>query len=220
MKILTKEEYRAIGDVICPVCCSKKYSLQGGDNTLCCETCGARWEDVDGSYYNLRIYCAECDSPLPVGEYMQYKGGLCARCRDENNQGALMDSKAMMEKLGIKYLTMEADGTKSRRILFDVPTEIAEEMRTFLGAATITFPRGWNEPEKVALMLDAIVMQQFLCWCARRRGYYVVRRNDNFSFFGSEDMAETYRIRFPEVEIMKPIGEQTRNQHQMSGRID
>lgn len=131
-----------------------------------------------------------------------------------------MDTFKMMETLGIKHLTMEADATRSRRILFDVPVEIAEELRTFLGALELKFPEGWNERQKVALMMDAVVMSRFLVWCARRRGYFVIVRNDHYHFFEDADLAETYRLRFPEVEIMTPIGERTRNQHQMSGRID
>jgi hypothetical protein len=134
-----------------------------------------------------------------------------------------MKINEMMKELGINWLTGEADSTMSGRMLCDISTEMLEELRVFLGVTTITAPEGWNNSKAVAVMLTRGVMNDFVTWAARRKGWWAVIIHKD-SGVETEYTDEEYARKYRESDIrcctLPPIGEQTRNRHEMSGRVE
>lgn len=131
-----------------------------------------------------------------------------------------MDRSGILKELGIDVLTGEADATGSGRMLCDIPHEIADDLREYLGAIQLELPEGWNKRAKVAVMVTHTLLRELLKFSARRKGFYVVELKDsNKLAYVTEEDAAAYRNMMPEhVRILPPIQGVTRNTHQMSGR--
>lgn len=134
-----------------------------------------------------------------------------------------MEYTKMLDELGVNYLTGEADRTGSNRILFDIPAEFTDELREYLGGLTLSLPEGWNDSNKIAVMMEPVVMRQFVIWLARRRDWYVVHqptepKGGEVLHFCRADVADDWRAHFPDIWIQPPFEGPTRNRHQMSGR--
>lgn len=129
--------------------------------------------------------------------------------------------KAMEEKLGMVWLTGEADATQSGRILFDVPTTLADGVRDYLGAAAVELPQGWNSREKFSIMLQPQVARELAVWLLRRAGHYIIGKpGGRFPeyYLADSHTADEYRTVWPDCWVMAPFGEKLRNVHVFSGR--
>ena len=137
-----------------------------------------------------------------------------------------MDLEAITKELGIDILTGEADATGSQRLLCDMDSELIEDIQDFLGATELGFPEGWNNRNKVAIMLSRQIMPVIMTYLARKRGYWVIHRASEYEVGGSHliftkrssTILAYNRNDIGHWVIKEPIGEVTRNTHQMTGR--
>ena len=137
-----------------------------------------------------------------------------------------MDLEAMTKELGIDILTGEADATGSQRLLCDMDSELIEDIKDFLGATKLGFPEGWNNRNKVAIILSRRIMPVIVTYLARKRGYWVIQKTledktdlSCLVFTTSMDTVLSYkRNNTGNWWVREPIGAVTRNTHQMTGR--
>ena len=134
-----------------------------------------------------------------------------------------MDEKRMMQEIGLNVLTGEADKTNSGRMLCDIATPLASELAEFLGLPAVETHVGWNNPEHRSVMLPHELIMPFVIWCARRKGYWAITVPSPgftyYTFTKDTDKIDKYKEGSLRCYIQSPIGEQTRNVHQMSGRV-
>lgn len=134
-----------------------------------------------------------------------------------------MDEVKMRKELGLEVLTGEADRTSSGRMLCDIPLELASELAEFLGLSSVETHPGWNNPQHRSVMLPHALIIPFVEWCARRRGFWsitiAIPSNHQYTFTKDLKKVEQYKESALRCYILPPIEGETRNVHQMSGRV-